>query len=107
MMSGCVVGARRERGLACGGFEDLEAAGAEVEAERPPDLRFVVDDEHLRHAHCGPWCSACDGESVIVTVRPPPGVSSSVNVPCIAVMKPWAIDRPRPTPSDWWWSPRR
>ena len=90
------------------GLEDLVSASSEIEAQRAPDLRFVVDHEHLdqgvsRAAVSGSWASGIE----IVTVSPPPGVSSSAIVPPIASMKPCAIGRPSPTPSGDGRSPSR
>ena len=81
------VVARRERRARASPVRrqvDVVAAGREVDAERPQDLRLVVDDQDPGHdAHrdaCGQRCSD--------HVSPPPGVSSTAISPPIASTKP-------------------
>ena len=86
-----VAGGRQVEGLLpAGRLVDVVAAGLQVHGEGPPDLGLVVDDQHPALAGHG---AAPDprplpvtaGASEMVTVRPPPGVSSTLISPCIAV----------------------
>src|SRR5262249_43559161 len=78
---------------------DLVLVRGKVDPQRPQDRLLIVDHQHLGH------CSAAmAGLAVVATgsvtriVRPPPGVSSGVTDPPIAVRKPLATASPRPTP---------
>ncbi len=90
-----------ERRLARRREVDLVAAAAQVHAERPQDLRLVVDDQHR-----GSFGAAVAGSSTII-VSPPPGVSSTASSPPMASTKPRATASPSPTPSPVLRSPSR
>ena len=67
--------------LAVGSEVHLVAPRDQVHLERALDLRLVVDHEHPCHHQVAAMSSK-------VTVRPPPGVSSSVSSPPIARVNP-------------------
>ena len=82
--------------LAGVGLEHLVAARTEVQAERPADLWLVVDHQD---AVSRALLTGSSSGMAMITVNPPPGVSSSSSLPCMACTNPWAIDIPSPTPS--------
>ena len=69
--SGCSVATACMAASPVATFEHRVVAGAQVERERPPDLRLVVDHEDL--AHTVSSTSAVASGSTIVAVSPPPG----------------------------------
>ncbi len=84
---------RRRRG------HRLEPGVAQHDAQRPQDLRLVVDDEHApaRRAHPTDAGTGAVGNST-TNVVPCPGRDSTAIVPPFASTKPRAIARPRPEP---------
>ena len=55
----------------------------------------------------GSFVSTVDSARSMIIVHPPPGVSSIVSVPPIAVTKPLLSASPSPTPVPFGWSPSR
>ena len=109
------VGGRLLEGLGAVGREvDVVVPGAQVDAEGPQQLGFVVDDEHA--GHDAAWLrsrrpgeageeSAAGNETTMVS--PPPGVSSGSRVPPMASTSPRDSASPRPIPVVLSVSPRR
>ena len=88
-----------ERLLRRGRGHRLEPGVAQDDAQRPQDLRLVVDDEHAtaRRAHPTGAGTGAVGNST-TNVVPCPGSDSTAIVPPFASTKPRAIARPRPDP---------
>ena len=88
-----------ERLLRRGRGHRLEAGVAQHDAQRPQDLRLVVDDEHApaRRAHPTGAGTGAVGNST-TNVVPCPGRDSTAIVPPFASTKPRAIASPRPDP---------
>src|SRR5206468_463079 len=73
----------------------------EARAERPPDLRLVVDDQHLRHDRGSTVRTGADSSgSSNTSVAPLPGVPSMWICPPCACTIARAIARPSPCPAD-------
>ena len=106
--SGCCLAASVERLLAGLGEVDLVATRAEVDRQRAPDLRLVVDDEdrrarRRRHRTAPPGDRQRDARPS----RRRPACPRSRARPSIASTKPRATARPSPTPSPLGLSPSR
>ena len=97
---GWMGGRRRER--ARGGVRgvNLESRTAQSRAERPQDLRLVVDDEDPL-LHAGSSAGTSTTGSASANVAPCPGFDSAQRRPPFAAAKPRAIARPRPAPERW------
>src|SRR5271166_5434367 len=87
---GMVASGDGERLVAAGREVHLVATASQVDVHRPQQRGLVVDHQNSAHASAR-W-------RLKTRVAPPPAVSSTVNSPPIASVKPFATARPRPIP---------
>src|SRR5207302_490867 len=90
----------RQRLRCCGGDLDLIAGALQARAQRPQDLRFVIDDQDAQTAHRGSAAWSVTAGSASAKVDPPRAGSeeSTQTRPPFASANPRAIARPRPLP---------
>ena len=93
--SGGRIGRAVERLLGGLGRDRLVAGLAQDDAQRPQDLRLVVDHEDARHA--GASTGAGSGSSTTKDV-PCPGSDSTRTRPPLASTRPRTMASPRPDP---------